>query len=137
MKDVFAEGEAIAQLYRRFDPKLSHIKNPSKEQFDEAFNKLSEKLKTDPDAMILFAYSGHSMDAKGKLLAILDGDLKTGQYPMEDKLTALGTQTNVHGFFNSNRVYANYSEQQLQAQYIASKEIRDSNVTFVYSARTG
>lgn len=63
--------------------------------------------------MILFAYSGHAMDEKGMVLGILEGNQKTGLYPLEDKLIALGKLTNVHGFFNSNRIYANYSEQEM------------------------
>ena len=64
--------------------------------------------------MILFAYSGHAMEEKGKMLAIMEGDQKLGLYPMEDKLISLGKLTNVHSFFNSNRIYANYSEQEMQ-----------------------
>ena len=64
--------------------------------------------------MVLFAFSGHAMDEKGKVLAILEGDSKTGLYPIEENLISLGKLTNVHGFFNSNRIYANYSEQEMQ-----------------------
>ena len=65
--------------------------------------------------MILFAYSGHAIEEKGKLLAILEGDQKAGLYAMEEKLVELGKLTNVHGFFNCNRIYANYSEQSMQS----------------------
>ena len=60
IKDVFTDGDSIAQLYRRFDPQLSHCKNPTMAQVDEAFAKLSDRLKSDETAMILFAYSGHA-----------------------------------------------------------------------------
>ena len=44
IKDVFEDGDKIARLYRRFDPTLTHLKNPTKAQVDEAFNKLTERL---------------------------------------------------------------------------------------------
>ena len=111
IKDVFTDGDSIARLYRRFDPGLTHLKNPKKAEVDDAFKKLNDRLASDTTAMVLFAYSGHAMDEKGKVIGILEGDAKTGLYPFEDRLTALGKSTNVHAFFNSNRVYANYSEQ--------------------------
>ena len=110
LKDLHEDGFAIAQLYRRFDPSLIYLKNPTQVQLDEAFEKLKKRQQADSKALILFSFTGHALEDKGKLFAVTEGNQKSGLYPIEDKLVEFGKQNIVHAFLNCNRLYANYKE---------------------------
>ena len=138
LKDMHVEAFAIAQLYRRFDPCTTHLRDPTPTELDEEFAKLKKRQLADPKAMILFSYSGHAIEDKGKLYAITEGEQKSGIYSIEDKLTELGQKTLVHAFFNCNRIYADYKQQVAQAQYVVQKKINSGTLAaFVYATRTG
>ena len=86
LKDVVMEGKKVEALWCKLDPKTIHLINPSDNQLYETFTRLDARIRSNPDAIVLFCYNGHGVEFKDSLHALLtEGSVRT-LFPLETKL---------------------------------------------------
>ena len=84
---------------------MRRLENPSVEELEECFNKLSKDKPRDQMEAVMIYYIGHGVEFKGEMHAVLHkGQSGRVKYNLEGKANELAKNRLVHVMFDCNRL---------------------------------